>query len=206
MSWRPLLLLGMSVAASAAGAQSPLQFEVRPLAWPRFAEPIGEAGPLGSGAAGIGGGGAALSWGEGTSLDLGRGVAMIESDSEIRLSVSADVLFDFDKWNIRPDAQAALAQVAQTLREKARPGRVIRVEGHTDAKGSDAYNQRLSERRAASVKAWLIEREGLRQQGYQWVTKGFGESRPVAPNETPDGRDNPEGRQRNRRVELVFAK
>ena len=125
-----------------------------------------------------------------------------ETKSEIRIALAADVLFDFDKADIRPDAQSALKQAADIVREKAKG--VVRVEGHTDSKGSDAYNQKLSERRANSVKDWLVKKEGLKDLKFE--TKGFGSKKPVAPNTKPDGSDDPEGRQKNRRVEIVIGK
>lgn len=128
-------------------------------------------------------------------------LAVAETETEIRIELSADVLFDFDKSDIRDEAAAALRQVAAMIRE--RPGNV-RIEGHTDSKGSDAYNRALSEDRALSVKDWLADVEGLDTAGFEIV--GFGESKPVAPNEKPDGSDDPEGRQKNRRVEIVIGK
>jgi outer membrane protein OmpA-like peptidoglycan-associated protein len=80
----------------------------------------------------------------------------------------------------------------------------VRIEGHTDAKGSDAYNQKLSERRAQSVRQWLVQKEGV--DGSKMAPQGFGARKPVAPNNKPDGSDDPEGRQKNRRVEIVLAK
>ena len=121
----------------------------------------------------------------------------------IRINLSADVLFDFDKADIRQDAASALHQVADIVRDKGK-GRAVRVEGHTDGKGSDAYNQKLSERRAQSVKQWLAQKEGL--DGAKLAPQGFGARKPVAPNKKPDGSDDPEGRQKNRRVEIVLAK
>lgn len=79
----------------------------------------------------------------------------------------------------------------------------MRVDGHTDAKGDDAYNQALSERRAAAVKAWLAG--NARIPADHMGTRGYGETRPVAPNARPDGADDPAGRQRNRRVEIAVA-
>ncbi|MBW1660432.1 MAG: OmpA family protein, partial [Deltaproteobacteria bacterium] len=76
-------------------------------------------------------------------------------------------------------------------------------EGHTDSKGSEEYNLALSQRRADSVKVWLIEEGGLK--GITIITKGYGESKPVAPNTKPDGSDNPEGRAKNRRVEIYVS-
>ena len=79
---------------------------------------------------------------------------------------------------------------------------VILITGHTDSKGSDAYNQRLSLARAQAVKNWF-EAKGL-QQNYQ--LEGLGATRPIAPNTHPDGSDNPEGRAQNRRVEIIVNK
>ena len=73
-----------------------------------------------------------------------------------------------------PKAQSALKQAAAIVRDKARGA--VRIEGHTDAKGSDAYNQKLSERRALAVKAWLTDKEVLRNA--QFLTKA---SAPASP-------------------------
>ena len=124
-----------------------------------------------------------------------------ETATETRIELPADILFDFDKADIRPAAEAALRQAAEVIRKGARG--TVRVEGHTDAKGSPAYNKKLSERRAASVQKWLASREGLR---VKFAVRGFGATKPVAPNARPDGSDDPEGRQKNRRVEIVFGR
>src|SRR5215467_5274118 len=123
-----------------------------------------------------------------------------ESPTEVRIELAADVLFDFDKADILPKAQATLKQAADVIREKA--SGQVRIEGHTDGKGSDAYNQKLSERRAAAVRTWLIQKEGL--NGVPFTTQGFGARKPVVPNKNPDGSDDPKGRQRNRRVEIII--
>ncbi len=125
-----------------------------------------------------------------------------ETDQEIRIELAADVLFDFDKADLRPVAQQTLHQAAGIIQEKARGA--VRIEGHTDSKGNDAYNQKLSERRAAAVKAWFIDKEGLGK--LQFTTQGFGAKKPVAPNTKPDGSDDPDGRQKNRRVEIILKK
>lgn len=125
-----------------------------------------------------------------------------ETDLEIRIELAADVLFDFDKAEIRPQAQPALKQVAAIIKEKTKGQ--VRVEGHTDSKGSDAYNQKLSDRRANSVKDWLIKKEGLK--GVRFSTAGFGAKKPAVSNTKPDGSDDPDGRQKNRRVEIVIGK
>jgi outer membrane protein OmpA-like peptidoglycan-associated protein len=101
------------------------------------------------------------------------------------------VNFDFDKANIRADAAPILKEAAGILKENA--NLKVSVEGHTDAKGSDDYNLKLSLRRAAAVKAFLVT-EGVAESNLS--TRGLGESQPVASNETDDGRA------QNRRVEL----
>lgn len=125
-----------------------------------------------------------------------------ETGQEVRIELAADVLFDFDKAELRSAAQATLHQAAGIIRDKAKG--TVRIEGHTDSKGNDAYNQELSERRANSVKIWLTDKEGLRN--IQFSIQGFGAKKPVAPNTKPDGSDDPAGRQKNRRVEIVIRK
>lgn len=105
------------------------------------------------------------------------------------------VLFDFDKSDIRPDAAKVLDTLAAALQKV--PAKAMEIRGHTDAKGSDAYNLDLSERRAESVIAALRQRGAAQDAD----ARGYGESQPVAPNEI-DGQDNPAGRQLNRRVEI----
>ncbi len=108
------------------------------------------------------------------------------------------VNFDFDKSNLRPDAVAILSEASEIL--KRYPDLRVEVAGHTDSKGTDAYNQKLSERRATSVYNYLTQNgvDASRLVG----PIGYGESRPIAPNTNPDGSDNPEGRAKNRRTEL----
>jgi outer membrane protein OmpA-like peptidoglycan-associated protein len=101
------------------------------------------------------------------------------------------VYFDFDKSNIRPDARATLDEAVRIL--KAEPGQIVIAEGHTDSKGTDQYNEALSLRRARAVRDYLIK-GGIPANDIK--VEGFGESKPVASNETD------EGRQQNRRVEL----
>ncbi|HUI28502.1 MAG TPA: OmpA family protein [Candidatus Kryptonia bacterium] len=101
------------------------------------------------------------------------------------------VNFDFDKSNIRADAAPVLDEAASTLKEATTIS--IAVEGHTDSRGSDEYNQGLSERRANAVRDYLAD-HGIDKS--RMTAAGFGESRPVASNDTD------EGRAQNRRVEL----
>lgn len=124
-----------------------------------------------------------------------------ETDTEIRLELAADVLFAFDKADVRPEAGEALGRALELVRGKAKGA--VRIEGHTDGKGTKSYNEGLSLRRARSVQAWL-QKNGLK--GVPFETRGFGASQPIAPNTKPDGTDDPEGRARNRRVEIVMRK
>ena len=105
----------------------------------------------------------------------------------------SDVLFDTASANLKPGAREKLARVAGVL--LAYPGLDLDVEGHTDSVGSDDYNQSLSERRAESVRAYLV-RQGIPRGDHR--RQGFGESQPVVANATAAGR------QQNRRVELVI--
>jgi outer membrane protein OmpA-like peptidoglycan-associated protein len=130
--------------------------------------------------------------------DLGAKV----TEQEVRIALEADVLFDFDKADLKPEAQASLEKVATVL--KAYPSAQVRVEGHTDAKGADAYNQKLSEQRAVAVAEWLASKAGLPRT--QLATAGLGKTKPVAHNTKPDGSDDPEGRAKNRRVEIIVRK
>jgi outer membrane protein OmpA-like peptidoglycan-associated protein len=118
--------------------------------------------------------------------------------TEIQISLSGDVLFAFDKWDIRPEAEKTLLKIAKVIKELKKSR--VRIEGHTDAKGPHSYNLMLSQKRADSIKRWFLEK-GV-QRNVVFTTKGHGESKPIAPNQKPDGSDNPEGRAKNRRVEI----
>jgi len=129
-------------------------------------------------------------------------LAVKETDTELRVDLAADVLFDFDKADLLPKAEETLQKAATFVKERNKGG-VVRIEGHTDGKGSESYNKKLSLRRAGSVSAWF-KQHGL--SGMQFATEGFGAAKPIAPNQKPDGSDDPEGRQKNRRVEIVIRK
>jgi outer membrane protein OmpA-like peptidoglycan-associated protein len=133
---------------------------------------------------------------EGTLADLGAKV----TEKEIKIALSGDIMFDFDKDTLRPDAFPTLEKVAEVLGQY--PEAPVLIEGHTDSKGKETYNQDLSERRAKSVKDWLVENAGA--DGTRIETKGLGETKPAVPNEKADGSDDPDGRQQNRRVEITI--
>ena len=87
---------------------------------------------------------------------------------------------------------------------KGNPGADVTIEGHTDGKGADAYNQSLSEQRAAAVKTWLVQNAQVSAAGI--ATRGWGKTKPIAPNTNKDGSDNADGRAKNRRVQVIVKK
>jgi outer membrane protein OmpA-like peptidoglycan-associated protein len=106
----------------------------------------------------------------------------------------SDVLFDTAKYTLRSGAREKLAKVSGIV--LSHPGLKLAVEGHTDSVGGDEYNQTLSEERAASVRDYLVS-QGIPATSI--TARGFGKTMPVVSNDTA------EGRQRNRRVELVVS-
>jgi outer membrane protein OmpA-like peptidoglycan-associated protein len=135
---------------------------------------------------------------EGAMRDLGAK----EVGNQIAVELPADVLFDFNRANVRPDAVVAMNKLLTIIKAQPSSG-PVRIEGHTDAVGGDAYNQKLSEQRAVSIKTWLTT-QGIPASRLQ--PRGFGETKPRAPNTKPNGSDNPEGRQQNRRVEVFVIR
>lgn len=109
------------------------------------------------------------------------------------------IYFDFDKYDIRTESVVELNKLLVFLDKN--PDVIVEISGHTDSRGSDEYNMRLSENRAKSVVNWLKKRK---ISAKRMVAKGYGETKNIAPNENPDGSDNPEGRQMNRRIELTI--
>ncbi|MBI3247814.1 MAG: OmpA family protein [Deltaproteobacteria bacterium] len=111
-----------------------------------------------------------------------------------------NVLFEFNNARLTGEARDKVAHIASVLNDRA-TGRQVSIEGHADAVGSESYNQRLSTHRAQSV-VQALSSEGVRQA--RLSSRGFGERYPVAPNLRKDGTDNPSGRAKNRRVEVVI--
>jgi outer membrane protein OmpA-like peptidoglycan-associated protein len=118
-----------------------------------------------------------------------------------KIIVAADVLFAFDKATLTPAAKSRIDEAAGTLRAQAK-GKPVAVDGYTDAKGSDTYNLPLSQQRAEAVRQALAALLG--DAGITFTVRGRGSANPVAPNTSKDGGDNPEGRAKNRRVEISF--
>jgi outer membrane protein OmpA-like peptidoglycan-associated protein len=109
------------------------------------------------------------------------------------------IYFDFDKSDIRNESVVELNKLLLFLEKNSTV--IVEISGHTDSRGSDEYNLKLSKNRAKSVVAWLKKRK---MSSKRVIAKGYGESKHIAPNENPDGTDNPEGRQMNRRIELTI--
>ena len=114
------------------------------------------------------------------------------------ITLQDGVLFDFGKYDLRPEAKATLAKLATVLNQAKVPA--AQINGHTDSIGDDAFNQDLSEKRASAV-ATQLKADGV---SANLQTHGYGKTQPVADNTNADGSDNPAGRQANRRVEIYI--
>ncbi|WP_237219639.1 OmpA family protein [Sphingomonas arenae] len=121
----------------------------------------------------------------------GTGVDVIRQGDDIILRMPSGITFDVDRYDVKPQFQSTLNEVANTLAQYQQT--YIDIYGHTDSTGSDAYNQSLSERRAQSVASYLSSR-GVAPA--RMATRGFGETQPIADNATEYGRS------QNRRVEI----
>lgn len=122
-------------------------------------------------------------------------LAVKENEKEIQVSLGSEVLFDTGRFDPKPAATSALESLLALL--KRYPKAAIAIEGHTDDVGAAEMNQTLSERRADAVKTWLVA-HGI--PGTLITARGRGETSPVSSNATPDGR------QKNRRVEIRIQK
>jgi outer membrane protein OmpA-like peptidoglycan-associated protein len=121
-----------------------------------------------------------------------------QNGRSLSMNLSGDLLFDYDKATLKPQAEQALKKVAVVLSQF--PESHVTVEGFTDSKGTQARNLDLSRERAQAVKNWLVK-NGIAEANI--ATKGFGEGYPVAPNTNDTGGDNPIGRALNRRVSII---
>jgi outer membrane protein OmpA-like peptidoglycan-associated protein len=113
------------------------------------------------------------------------------SEGQIDVRLTSDILFDVDSAGLRSESRSTLSDLASNFRQY--PDEMIDVEGHTDSSGTTSHNQVLSENRASSVRAYLVD-QGV--PGSRVTATGYGETRPKSSNSTP------EGRQLNRRVEI----
>lgn len=126
--------------------------------------------------------------------ELNCGIAVTYTPGDLRLE---SIFFDFDRYTLRSKSKAELNKLYRVLNQH--PNATAQLKAHTDAKGSNEYNDQLSLNRASAAKNYLINR-GI--SANRLVTSRFGEETPIAKNEI-EGRDTPAGRQYNRRVELI---
>ena len=124
-----------------------------------------------------------------------QGKIEVEPQTDQRILVSLRINFDFDKSDVRPDDFKTMSQVGEIL--NTYPEAEVHISGHTDSIGPDEYNIRLSQRRIESVIAYLAKNESVYENRF-FMPVGYGELRPIEPNDTP------EGRFRNRRVEFLL--
>lgn len=124
-------------------------------------------------------------------------IVVLDRLEKNKIFVLNNIYFDLDKSDIRPDAAAELDKLVDLLTDN--PEIKIEMSSHTDSIASNSYNLQLSQRRAESTVRYLISK-GIAPD--RLVAKGYGEEKPIARNTNPDGTDNPEGRQRNRRTEF----
>jgi outer membrane protein OmpA-like peptidoglycan-associated protein len=135
------------------------------------------------------------------TIDDGRGGVCTATGTEtttqkfVLAEKGRQVLFDFDKAVLKPAARTQLAAVVQALKDQ--PSLRVQVAGHTDSVGSDAYNMRLSQRRAEAVVNYLIQNSPTARENF--VVEWFGKRQPIASNDTA------EGRAQNRRVEITLS-
>jgi outer membrane protein OmpA-like peptidoglycan-associated protein len=129
-----------------------------------------------------------------TPEQLDTHVQITMKDDSFVVILQGDVLFDFDKSDIKREAIQPLTQAAAIIKSASRPGATILVNGHTDDVGTADYNMQLSERRAQAVAQWFVSKKYFADSSLK--PQGFGKTVPVAPNTDPTGRA------KNRRAEI----
>jgi outer membrane protein OmpA-like peptidoglycan-associated protein len=135
------------------------------------------------------------------TIDDGRGGTCTATGTEtttqkfVLAEKGRQVLFDFDKYNLKPEAIRQLQPVLQALKDQ--PSLRVQVAGHTDSVGSDAYNMGLSQRRAQAVVDYMIKNSPTARENF--AVEWFGKRQPIASNDTA------EGRAQNRRVEITLS-
>ena len=128
--------------------------------------------------------------------EVPREIKVVEEERGLRVTLTSRVLFGSGKYNLKPEASVALAELADLLKQY--PDNRVRIEGHTDSVGMLKYNQELSEKRAQSVANYMVQKHQIDKSRLEIV--GLGESQPIASNTTDSGRA------QNRRVEVIVLK
>ena len=174
-----IFLVGVSIACAVLQTQSSQNtVQTAPINEPRAAQPKPSGPPIVKGAGAI---------------------QQVDAKCSTTLTVADDALFQPRRWTLNPDAGQTLNALGPMI---AKAGKhPVRIESFTDSAGSDSYSQMLSEKRAITVRGWLVN-HGYVPEGTP--IEGLGRRNPVAPNSKPDGSDDPEGRQKNRRIEIVI--
>ncbi len=174
-----IFVAGASAALTAPQAQpSQETVQTAPINEPRAAQPKPSGPPIVKGAG---------------------AVQQVDAKCSTTLTVADDALFQTRRWTLNPDAAQTLNALGPMI---AKAGKhPVRIESFADSAGSDSYSQMLSEKRAITVRGWLVN-HGYVPEGTP--IEGLGRRNPVAPNTKPDGSDDPEGRQKNRRIEIVI--
>ncbi|MGK7389188.1 MAG: OmpA family protein [Candidatus Cyclobacteriaceae bacterium M2_1C_046] len=124
-------------------------------------------------------------------------LVVLEKIEKNKVFVLENIYYDFNKYDIRPDAAQELDKLVTILEDN--PHIKIELSSHTDSVDTERYNQMLSQKRAESAVEYIVD-QGIDKS--RLIAKGYGESFPIAPNTNPDGTDNPEGRAKNRRTEF----
>ncbi|MES9818239.1 MAG: OmpA family protein [Candidatus Thiodiazotropha sp.] len=128
-------------------------------------------------------------------------VEVKQIDRGVEIIFPEVLLFEYNSDRLKQEAKTKLHKIAEVINHPQYVSRNIAVEGHADAIGGDDFNLALSKRRAQSVARALVFSGILKER---IVIAWFGKSRPIVPNTNPDGSDNPQGRKRNRRVEVII--
>lgn len=128
-------------------------------------------------------------------LEVPEDISLTTDKEETMMTVSDEMLFDFDKSELKSEAKDVLNSLLETL-ATLEAGTVIEIRGHTDSQGDPSYNLNLSKERASAVMSYILENGNTNHLEYQ--VEGYGETKPIASNEDK------EGRAQNRRVELVI--
>jgi outer membrane protein OmpA-like peptidoglycan-associated protein len=116
--------------------------------------------------------------------------------------VPSDAMFDFNQAIVKPDAEPALQQAADYIEQFKGPSQRVYITGYTDSIGDPGYNKMLSKQRADAVARWLVGQKAVTMADV--ITAGEGSSKPIAAEKRPNGTDDPAGRARNRRVEILI--
>lgn len=138
-----------------------------------------------------------------TELEAARlALQATETKEQLTMQLQGDVAFDMGEATLRPEARESLNKVAIVLSQF--PDSEVVIRGYTDAIGDAKANLKLSKQRADAVRDWLVKQANIDENNI--TTKGLGEADPVADNKNLNGSDNPEGRKKNRRVEISVMK